>query len=96
MWQEKEKQTSEFHKQNIGRGINTMANATLARPVVTMNLANRSIGRFGLATNRVLHPLVVGRFGREVGMLAQMSDVKVIPSQTGITARTEFNYKGQQ
>lgn len=38
--------------------------AQLTRPVVTMDLANRSIGRAGLLANRVMHPLVASRFGR--------------------------------
>jgi len=66
-----------------------MANTTITRPVVTMNLANRSITRVGLLANRVMHPLVAARFGREVGMLAQTSDVKIMPSPTGITVQTE-------
>jgi len=67
-----------------------MANTTLTRPVVTMNLANRSITRLGLATNRILHPLVARRFGREIGTLTQMSDVKITPSAAGIKAQTEL------
>jgi hypothetical protein len=67
-----------------------MANTTLTRPVVTMDLANRSITRFGLIANRVMHPLVARRFEREVGTFTQMSDVKIMPSQTGITVQTEL------
>jgi len=81
-----------------------MANTALTRPVVTMDLANRSIGRVGLLANRVMHPLVSGRFGREVGMLAKTSDVNIQPdswkigrplfggevSWGGCTAHTEY------
>jgi hypothetical protein len=67
-----------------------MANATLTRPVVTMNLANRSIGRFGLAANRALHPLAAGHFGRQVAPLAVISDLKIVPSEKGIVAETSF------
>ncbi|MFA5103556.1 MAG: hypothetical protein WC527_00020 [Candidatus Margulisiibacteriota bacterium] len=62
----------------------------LARPVVTMNLANRSISRVGLLVNRAIHPLVARRFGREVGNLTQICAVKIKPSQTGITVQTEL------
>jgi len=65
-----------------------MANTSLTRPVVTMNLANRSIGRFGLLANRVMHPLVASRFGREVGMFSQNSNLKIVPSKTGISVQT--------
>lgn len=67
-----------------------MANTTLTRPVVTMNLANRSISRLGLATNRVLHPLAAGHFGRQVAPLAVISNLKIVPTETGIAAETSF------
>ncbi len=67
-----------------------MANANLTRPVVTMNLANRSIGRFGLLANRVMHPLAARHFGRQVAPLAVISDLKIVPTETGIVAETSF------
>ncbi len=67
-----------------------MANTALTRPVVTMNLANRSITRLGLAANRVLHPLAAGHFGRQVAPLAVISDLKIAPTETGIVAETSF------
>lgn len=67
-----------------------MANTALTRPVVTMNLANRSIGRFGLLANRVMHPLAAGHFGRQVAPLAVISDLKIVPTETGIVAETSF------
>jgi len=67
-----------------------MANTALTRPVVTMDLANRSIGRFGLLANRVMHPLAAGHFGRQVAPLAVISDLKIVPTETGIVAETSF------
>lgn len=64
--------------------------AQTARPVVTMDLANRSITRVGLLANRVMHPLAAGHFGRQIAPLAKISDLKIVPSKAGIVAEASF------